>query len=74
MAINKCLTLGESTGYLKLNSGILYRMVRDGDTSASRIGAQWCFNRQKIDARVTAKGPVVLPLKGTKAVTMSNFR
>lgn len=57
METDKWLTLDELAEYLKLSRTKLYRMAQTGDIPASKIGAQWRFNRKEIDDWVTSQKP-----------------
>ena len=50
MASHKWLTLDELAEYLKLSRTKLYRMAQKGEIPASKVGAQWRFDREEIDA------------------------
>ena len=50
MASHKWLTLDELAEYLKLSRTKLYRMAQKGEIPASKVGAQWRFDRDEIDA------------------------
>ena len=43
------LTLDELSAYLKIGRTSLYRMAREGEIPATKIGNQWRFNRGQID-------------------------
>jgi excisionase family DNA binding protein len=45
-----CLTIDEVLGYLKVTSRTIYRLIRSGDLPAMRVGRQWRFRRQDLDA------------------------
>lgn len=45
-----CLTIDEVLGYLKVTSRTIYRLIRNGDLPAMRVGRQWRFRRQDLDA------------------------
>ncbi len=57
METDKWLTLDELAEYLKLSRTKLYRMAQKGKIPASKIGAQWRFNRKEIDDWVTSQRP-----------------
>ena len=57
METDKWLTLDELAKYLKLSRTKLYRMAQEGGIPASKIGAQWRFNREEIDDWVTSQRP-----------------
>ena len=48
--IEACLTMDEVLGYLKVTSRTIYRLIRNGDLPAMRVGRQWRFRRQDLDA------------------------
>ena len=50
MATLKWLTLDELAEYLKLSRTKLYRMAQKGEIPASKVGSQWRFDREEIDA------------------------
>ncbi len=57
MSTDKWLTLDELAEYLKLSRTKLYRIAQKGEIPASKIGAQWRFNREEIDDWVTSQRP-----------------
>ena len=57
MTSDKWLTLEELAAYLKLSRAKLYRLAQEGDIPASKIGSQWRFDRQEIDAWVKSHRP-----------------
>lgn len=50
MVTDSWLTLVELAEYLKISQSKLYRMAQNGEIPASKIGTQWRFNREEIDA------------------------
>jgi excisionase family DNA binding protein len=48
--MDKWLTLEELSAYLKLSKTKLYGMAQREEILASKIGTQWRFDREKIDA------------------------
>lgn len=48
--MDKWLTLEELTAYLKLSKTKLYGMAQRGEIPAAKIGSQWRFDREEIDA------------------------
>ena len=50
MATLKWLTLDELAEYLKLSRTKLYRMAQKGEIPASKVGSQWRFDWEEIDA------------------------
>ena len=43
------LTTEEVLGYLKTTPRTIYRLIRDGELPAVRIGRQWRFKRADLD-------------------------
>ena len=66
METDKWLTLDELVEYLKLSRTKLYRMAQEGEIPASKIGAQWRFNRNEIDDWVTSQRPGGATSRGSK--------
>ena len=66
MEIDKWLTIDELAEYLKLSQTKLYRMAQEGEIPASKIGAQWRFNRMEIDDWVTNQRPDDASSQGTE--------
>jgi excisionase family DNA binding protein len=54
---DKWLTLDELAEYLKLSRAKLYRMAQEGKIPASKIGNQWRFDREEIDAWARSQRP-----------------
>lgn len=50
MSETRWLTLYEWTDYLKLGRTKLYRMAQEGALPAIKLGNQWRFDREEIDA------------------------
>jgi excisionase family DNA binding protein len=48
--IEACLTIDEVLRYLKVTSRTIYRLIRNGELPAMRVGRQWRFRRQDLDA------------------------
>ena len=46
----KWLTIDEMTAYLKMGRTNLYTMAQKGEVPGSKIGSQWRFDREEIDA------------------------
>lgn len=44
------MTLQEVASYLRLSRETLYRLAQNGEIPASKIGQQWRFRRDKVDA------------------------
>jgi excisionase family DNA binding protein len=57
MINHKWLTLDELAEYLKLSRTKLYRMAQKGEIPASKIGAQWRFDREEIDEWMKSQRP-----------------
>ena len=57
MEADKWLTLDELAEYLKLSRTKLYRMAQNGEIPASKIGSQWRFDREEIDAWMKSQKP-----------------
>jgi len=51
----KWLTIDELAEYLKMGRTKLYRMAQEGDLPASKVGNQWRFDRDRIDAWMNDK-------------------
>jgi len=52
---DKWLTLDELAEYLKLGRTKLYQMAQGGEIPASKVGNQWRFDREEIDAWVRSQ-------------------
>lgn len=46
----RIMTINELAKYLRLHTSTVYRMVRLGEIPASKIGNQWRFRKDVIDA------------------------
>ena len=57
MAIDLWLTLGELAAYLKVSRAKLYQMAQNADIPASKIGSQWRFNQEEINAWMKSQRP-----------------
>lgn len=44
------MTTDEVLGYLKVNPRTIYRLIRNGDLPAIRIGRQWRFRQSDLNA------------------------
>lgn len=53
------LTTEEVLGYLKVNPRTIYRLIRNGDLPAVRIGRQWRFRRSDLDAWLERQRPFI---------------
>ena len=49
------LTVNELSQYLKLDRMTIYKMLKEGKIPAARIGHQWRFFREDIDAWIRSK-------------------
>lgn len=47
---DKWLTIDELAAYLKMGRTKLYTMAQRGDIPGNKIGSQWRFDREEIDA------------------------
>lgn len=54
---DKWLTVKEVAEYLKLSTDLVYKFAQQGKVPVSRIGTQWRFDREEIDAWVKAQRP-----------------
>ncbi len=52
---DKWLTIEELSGYLKISRSKLYQMAQKGELPGSKIGTQWRFDRDRIDAWMNEK-------------------
>ncbi len=52
---DKWLTIAELSGYLKMGRSKLYQMAQKGELPGSKIGTQWRFDRDRIDAWMNEK-------------------
>jgi excisionase family DNA binding protein len=51
VAINdKWLTIDELAAYLKMGRTKLYTLAQKGNIPGSKVGSQWRFDREEIDA------------------------
>ncbi len=48
--MNNVMTVEEVTAYLKVHRSTIYRLVKTHKIPAFRIGSDWRFNREHIDA------------------------
>ena len=53
----KWLTIDELTEYLKMGRTKLYHLAQVGGIPASKIGNQWRFDREEIDAWMKSQRP-----------------
>lgn len=54
---DKWLTVKEVAEYLKLSTDLVYKFAQRGKIPVSKIGNQWRFDREEIDAWVKAQRP-----------------
>jgi excisionase family DNA binding protein len=54
---DKWLTVKELAEYLKLSTDLVYKFAQRGKIPVSKIGNQWRFDREEIDAWVKAQRP-----------------
>lgn len=47
--INKVLTVGELAEYLKVHPSTIYRLLKNGEIPAFKVGSDWRFNTESID-------------------------
>lgn len=47
--INEVLTAGEVASYLRVSLSTIYRLLKNGDLPAFKIGSDWRFNRVHIE-------------------------
>ena len=52
---DKWLTIEELSGYLKMSCSKLYQMAQKGELPGSKIGTQWRFDRERVDAWMNDK-------------------
>lgn len=51
------LTTEEVLAYLKITPRTIYRLIRDGELPAVRVGRQWRFRRSDLDAWLEQQRP-----------------
>jgi excisionase family DNA binding protein len=44
------MTVREVAGYLRMHEMTIYRMARQGDIPAYKVGNRWRFNRERIQS------------------------
>jgi excisionase family DNA binding protein len=49
------LTLEEAAKHLKIGKSTIYRLAREGDLPAHRMGRVWRFDAEELDAWVKSK-------------------
>jgi len=50
MPAEKWLKIGEIADYLQISTEKIYKLAQRGKIPASKVGGQWRFKRQRIDA------------------------
>lgn len=63
---DKWLTIDELAAYLKMGRTKLYTMAQRGDIPGNKIGSQWRFDREEIDAWIKS-GQAAKRAKNQKA-------
>lgn len=51
----RIMTIAEVAKYLRLHKSTIYRMVREAQIPASKIGNQWRFRKDVIDSWLSVK-------------------
>lgn len=69
---DKWLTVKEVAAYLKLSTDLVYKFAQHGKIPVSKIGNQWRFDREEIDAWVKAQRPNAKPKKRAKSTRLSS--
>jgi excisionase family DNA binding protein len=65
--MEKLMTLEEVADYLRLSNDTVYRMANTGTIPACKVGNQWRFRREDVDAWLESKKNVGgRPTKGKK--------
>jgi excisionase family DNA binding protein len=52
--MEKLMTLEEMADYLRLSNDTIYRMANNGTIPASKVGNQWRFRKEDVDAWLEA--------------------
>jgi excisionase family DNA binding protein len=52
--MDKLMTLEEVADYLRLSNDTVYRMANTGTIPASKVGNQWRFRKEDVDAWLEA--------------------
>lgn len=58
------MTMEEIAEYLKVSKETIYKMAQKGQLPGTKVGNQWRFNREAIDAWLLAKSNVATERKG----------
>lgn len=53
------LTVSDLAAYLRVHATTIYRMLKNGQLPAFRVGSDWRFNRERIDQWLLTGGNVV---------------
>ena len=61
----QCLSIGEVATYLDLTVSTVYRLVKRGAVPGFKVGGQWRFSRDKLEAWITEQ----MTIKRLKAET-----
>jgi excisionase family DNA binding protein len=43
------MDIAEAASYLNIKKGTLYRLAKNGQVPAAKIGGQWRFKRERLD-------------------------
>jgi excisionase family DNA binding protein len=62
--LESCLTTDEVLAYLKVTPRTIYRLIRNGELPAMRVGRQWRFRRADLDAWLARQGHLGQPRSG----------
>lgn len=60
----KVLTVNELAEYLRVHRSTIYRLLKKGQLPGFKIGSDWRFNVEVIDAWRLRQGPGVLAEEG----------
>lgn len=52
--MERLMTLGEVAAYLRVSNDTVYRMANTGTIPTSKVGNQWRFRREDVDAWLEA--------------------
>ena len=58
MVYHKWLTINDLSEYLNMGRTKLYQLAQEGKIPVSKIGGQWRFDREEIDAWMKKMRPV----------------
>ena len=58
---DKWMTVKEVAEYLQVSPDVIYRLAQAGKIPASKVGAQWRFKREKVDAWMEQSGELSRP-------------